>query len=255
MHRRLVLSTPLALLAPPGGAAAPAGTATALAARPLQLVNTVYPPFVNPPGHPDGEGIDVEIARAVLARLGLGCELELVPWKRALLMLEWGRADFTTTISRRDDRDRYLLWSAPYRSGANYRFYCLPGGPAVNSLADLRGLRLGVVAGFHYPPPIAQEGGARLVPGRDIAALAAMLRAGRTDCMVVTAIAGAWEVRQLGLEQQLLRQAFEHHSDSPNYLAFSRARTEPTFMPRVDAALKTLMLDGTLARIERKVRV
>ncbi|MFO1253267.1 MAG: hypothetical protein U1E77_19535 [Inhella sp.] len=71
----------------------------------------------------------------------------------------------------------------------------------------------------------------------------------------MTAIAGAWEVRQLGLEQQLLRQAFEHHSDSPNYLAFSRARTEAGFMPRVDAALKTLMQDGTLARIERKVRV
>lgn len=246
MHRRLALSAPLALL----GGAAPVRAGSV-----LKLVNTVYPPFVNPPGHPDGEGMDVEIARAVLERLGLGCELELVPWKRALLMLEWGRADFTTTISRRDDRDRYLLWSAPYRSGANYRFYCLPEGPTVHSLADLRGLRLGVVAGFHYPPPIVQEGGARLVPGRDIAALAAMLRAGRTDCMVVTAIAGAWEVRQLGLEQQLLRQAFEHHSDSPNYLAFSRARTEPAFIPRVDAALKTLAQDGTLARIERRYRV
>lgn len=246
MHRRLALSAPLAAL----GAAAPAWGSPA-----LLLVNTVYPPFVNPAGHADGEGMDVEMARAALARLGLRCELELVPWKRALLMLEWGRADFTTTISRRDDRDRFLYWSAPYRSGANYRFYCLPGGPAVHSLADLRGLRLGVVAGFHYPPPIVQDAGAKLVQGRDIAALAAMLRAGRTDCMVVTAIAGAWEVRQLGLEQQLLRQAFEHHSDSPNYLAFSKARTEPAFMPRLDAALKALAQDGTLARIERKYRV
>lgn len=248
MHRRFALSAPLALL----GSAAPA---QAQPAPVLKLVNTVYPPFVNPSGHPDGEGMDVEIARAVLERLNLRCELELVPWKRALLMLEWGRADFTTTISRRDDRDRYLHWSAPYRNGANYCFYCRPGGPRVQGLADLRGLRLGVVAGFHYPPPIVRDAGARLVPGRDIAALVAMLRADRTDCLVVTAIAGAWELRQLDLAQPLQRQDFEHHSDSPNYLAFSKARTEAAFMPRVNSALKALTQDGTLARIERKYRV
>src|SRR4051812_7612682 len=75
----------------------------ARAAAPLLLVNAPYPPFVNPRGDPQGEGIDVEIAREALRRGGYTVELRIVPWKRALAMLEGGEADFTTTISRNGD--------------------------------------------------------------------------------------------------------------------------------------------------------
>jgi hypothetical protein len=54
-------------------AARPAGAQSGVPASapldaPLLLVNTPYPPFVNTPGHPRGEGIDIEIARLALQR-------------------------------------------------------------------------------------------------------------------------------------------------------------------------------------------
>lgn len=220
----------------------------------LTMVNTVYPPFVNEPGDPGGEGLDVELARELLRRAGYGMQLRLRPWKRVLLELETGQADFTTTISRRDDRDRFLAWSPAYRKGADYCFYARPDAVhALSQLDDLRGRTLGVVSGFHYPPPLLEVPGLRLVPGRDVAMLVQMLLARRSDFMVATAIAGAWELRQRGLQQQLQRQAYVYRSDSPNYLGFSRARPQAlAALPAVAAALEGMVKDGTLRRIERR---
>ena len=57
-------------------------------------------------------------------------------------MLKVGLADLTTTISRRDDREAYLRFTAPYRLGANYCFYTRRGSPVrIGSLDDLRDSR------------------------------------------------------------------------------------------------------------------
>lgn len=224
-------------------------------ARPvLAMVNTVYPPFVNEPGGPAGEGLDVEIAREALRRAGYALELRLRPWKRVLLELETGQADFTTTISRRDDRNRYLDWSPAYRNGADYCFFARPGAPfALTQLDELQGRRLGVVGGFHYPPPLLQVPGLRLVPGRDVSMLVKMLLAERSDYLVATALAGRWELKQLGLTEQVREQPYRYHSDSPNYLAFARARPQAmAALPAVSAALTQMQADGTLRRIERR---
>lgn len=218
----------------------------------LTMVNTVYPPFVNAPNHPLGEGMDVALAREALQRLGLGLRLELVPWRRVLLMLRNGHADLTTTISRREDREAYLHFSVPYRLGANYRFYTRRDSPLqIASLADLSQLRLGVIEGFHYPPTLMTQPGVQRVPGRDIGSLVAMLMANRTDCAVVTAIAGAWEIRERGLEPKLRRQPYEYVSDSPNYMAFAKARWPVDTVKSVSEALLQMAKDGTQARIEK----
>jgi len=84
------------------------------------LVNDPYPPYVMDDGSKAGPGIDMEIAVKVLSNLGVKTKIQLVPFKRALAMLESGDADLTTTLSFREDRDAYLLWSAPYRTDTAY---------------------------------------------------------------------------------------------------------------------------------------
>lgn len=248
-RRRLLqagLLLPLAPMAP-----------LALAAPRLRMVNTVYPPFVNEPGSELGEGLDVEIAHEALRRAGYAMDLELVPWRRVLMMLETGQADFTTTISRRDDRNRYLDWSPAYRLGANYRFYGRRDEQReLRALADLKDCALGVVAGFHYPPPILDVPGVRQVPGRDVGMLVQMLLARRSDYIVATATAGAWEIRTRGLDAMLQRQPYEYFSDSPNYLAFARQRAPAmAALPAVARAVESMLRDGTLKQLEKKYSV
>jgi polar amino acid transport system substrate-binding protein len=249
LNRRLSLLASL-------GAPFAVAPAWAQSRRALSMVNTVYPPFVNPAGHRVGEGMDVELAREALGRAGFDMTVQLLPWRRVLYMLESGQADFTTTISRQPSRDGYLAWSHPYRMGANYRVYTRKAGaPRIEKLSDLEGLRLGLIEGFHYPPSLLQVPRITRVGGRDIPSLVAMLLAGRTDGLVVTAIAGAWEIRERGLQDQVLRQPYEHTSTSPNYLGFAKGRPNVGALEAVSAALKHMAKDGTQARIESRYRV
>lgn len=229
------------------------GWAGAGQTQPLLLVNAVYPPFVNPAGHAQGEGLDIDIAREALKRAGHDIQVQLLPWKRALLMLEQGHADFTTTISRNGDRDRYLRWTQSYRNGANYQFYTRHDSPLqIRSLDDLAGRRLGIVDGFFYPEAITRAPGMTVESARDVGVLAQKLRAGRIEVMVVTALRGAWEIREAGLAGLLKRQPYQYATVSPNYMAFSKRRCDEALVARVQTALSQMAADGTLAAIERR---
>ena len=227
--------------------------ATARVGRPLVMVNAVYPPFINPVGHRLGPGIDVEIAREALKRAGYTMELKIVPWKRALLMLENGGADFTTTISKQNDRDAYLAWTPSYRTGASYRFYSRKESTlAIESLDDLNNKRLGVVAGFHYPTAIVEREGVYVVHGQNLTSVIKMLEAQRSDAIVVTAIAGAWEIREMGVQSLLKLQPYEYVAESRNYMAFSRKTDFSTPLAAMSRALVDMAKDGTIARITRQ---
>jgi polar amino acid transport system substrate-binding protein len=222
-------------------------------ARPLLLVNAPYPPFVNPSGDPQGEGIDVEIAREALRRGGYSVQLRIVPWKRALAMLEKGEADFTTTISRNGDRSLFLAWSSGYRNAVHYHFYSRKGSPAtLSTLADLDGHSLGMTLGFYYPEAITKRPGLVLHTGSSLSHTVQMLDAGRADFMVVNGMAGAWAIRRLGLEHKLALQPLEYSSDSPTYMAFSRARPYAAPLAAMEKGLQAMVRDGTLAQIEKK---
>lgn len=230
-----------------------AQTQVAAPARSLVMVNAVYPPFINAPGHRLGPGIDVEIAQEALKRAGYAMELRTVPWKRALLMLENGGADFTTTISKQGDRDAYLAWTPSYRTGASYRFYSRKEAPlSIGSLEDLKDKRLGVVSGFFYPRAIVEGEGVYVVHGQNLTSVIKMLEAQRSDVLVVTSIAGAWEIRELGLQQSLKLHPYEYVAESRNYMAFSRKTEYAVPLAAMTRALAAMAKDGTIARITRK---
>lgn len=222
----------------------------------LLLVTATYPPFVHEAGSQHGEGMDIEIAREAMRRGGYELEILFVPWKRALLMLERGEADLTTTISRSGDRDRYLVWSRGYRNWVRYHFYARASHmQSLTQLEDLDGMALGVSSGFFYPDAIVKpvHTTVRIEPGKDLSTTVTMLLAGRTDYIVVNGLAGAWEIQQMGVKDALTRQPLVYNSDSPTYMAFSKAK--PYILQAqaaMDKGLTSMERDGTLARIERK---
>jgi ABC-type amino acid transport substrate-binding protein len=219
----------------------------------LLLVTAPYPPFVNPTGDPQGEGIDIDIAREAMRRGGYQIEVKMVPWKRALLMLERGEADFTTTISRSGDRDTYLAWSQGYRVTVGYRFYSKKGrGQTLSSMEDLDGRTLGITLGYFYPDVIAKRAKTRYANGNTLTNTVNMLDKGRADFMVVNGIAGAWEINRLGLMDQLELQPLTYTSNSPTYMAFSLARAYQEPLEAMKRGLSSMSMDGTIVKLEKK---
>lgn len=236
---------------------APSLQATAPPSRRLLLVNAEYPPFVMSPGDAQGPGMDIDIAREAMRRSGYAIDVELVPWRRALHMLEHGQADLTTTISLSGDRSRYLRFSIGYREAVQYRFYSRRGASvALERLDQLNGISLGLTSGFFYPQAIREAPGVRIHEGKDLATTVQMLQASRTDLIVVNHLAGAWTIRRLGLEDKLQRLPFVYSSGSPTYMAFSRVRhPDDAALEAMDRGLKQMLADGALKRIESRYLV
>lgn len=246
--RRSLLAAGAATLALPAWAEAPPTT--------LVLANTVYPPLVNPQGHASGEGIDIEIAREALKRGGYagGIEIQWVPWKRALFMLERGLADFTTTVNHSAERDRFLRFSTSYRAGKHYDFYTRRGaGLNLTRLEDLRGLKLAVGAGYIYPQAVLDQLDGRVEYARDVGTAVQLVEHGRADAVIVTTLVGLWEVRHLGLVGHLERQPLQYFNPEPTFMGFSRASPRAmAALPAMDAGLASMLRDGSIARIEKR---
>lgn len=240
-----------------GGALLAAADARATDAAPtLVLVNAIYPPLVNPPGDAGGEGVDIDIAREALRRGGYtgGIELQWVPWKRALFMLERGLADFTTTINFSTERDRFLRWSKAYRAGKQYYFYTRKGsGLQLRRLGDLRGLRLALSDGFIYPQAVLDAATGKPELGRNVAGAVQLVERGRADVVIATALAGAWEIHQLGLTERVERQPLEHFNPEPTFMAFSAASPRAAAgLAAMNAGLTGMLRDGSIGHIEKR---
>lgn len=219
------------------------------------LVNSPYPPYVMPEGDARGPGIDMEVAMKALNALGIKVVVQMVPFKRVLHMLEVGQADLTTTLSIRDDRDAYLLWSEPYRSGTPYLFFTRKDGPFIPSqLADLRGKTVGITRGFAYPPEFANDSSITKSEAPHHESLVGMLLQDRFDAIIINAIVGKYELIASGKIAEVRQAPFELSSvnDPGTVMGFSKARCDKELVVRFNAEIRQMLADGTIARIQRK---
>jgi len=231
-------------------------SASAPATGTLVLANAIYPPLVNPQGHASGEGVDIEIAREALHRGGYtgAIEIQWVPWKRVLFMLERGLADFTTTVNYSKDRDRFLRWSMAYRAGVRYHFYTRKGsGLKLQHLEDLRGHSLALSAGFIYPKAVLEAAGGHVEYGRDVASAVQLVDRSRAEIVIVSALAGTWEIRQMGVADSLERQPLEYFNPEPTFMAFSKNSPRAmAALASMDMGLASMQRDGSITRIEKR---
>ncbi len=221
------------------------------------LVNAPYPPFVMPLGDPAGPGIDMEIALRVLERLGIPTTVRLVPFKRALAMLETGQADMTTSLSLRQERDAYLLWSEPYRTDTAYTFFTRKDSPFTPArLEDLRGKTVGMIRGFVYPRAFAGDPDIGKVEAPQMESLVEMLLHGRFDAIIVNNMAGRYELLATGKMNEVIQAPFEIRTpgDTGTVMGFSRARGRADLVPRFNAELRKMLADGTIRKIESAYR-
>lgn len=78
--------------------------------RTLRCVSLDYPPLVHQVGGVV-QGIAVDLVRAALEPAGWRVEVEVLPWKRALGLMERGERDCIFTIFRTPEREIYLDYS------------------------------------------------------------------------------------------------------------------------------------------------
>lgn len=219
------------------------------------LVNSPYPPFVMPEGHPLGPGIDMEVAIRVLQKLGIRPQVRRAPFKRVLAMLEDGSADMTTTLSFRRSRDAYLRWSTPYRNDTTYVFFTRNDSAFTpRKLEDLRGRTVGMARGFAFPEAFMQDGAIDRREAPHMRSLVGMLLEGRFDAIIVNSLAGCYELRETGRMKELHQAPFTIRTpdDAGTFMGFSRKRVPPDLVRRFNTELERMKASGILREIELK---
>jgi polar amino acid transport system substrate-binding protein len=124
-------------------------TVPALAAQPpvLRFATEEWPPFFS--RSLPGEGLTGTLVGAVVARMGHAGRIDYFPWKRAMeLGLRDPRYAGVVAMLRNPEREKLCHFSSAVGSRQMVLAYLKERPVSAAALTDLRGMRIGTVAGY-----------------------------------------------------------------------------------------------------------
>lgn len=207
-------------------------------------------------GH-EVSGLDIEIARAVMADMGCVLETRQSTWRDLLSLLRDGEIDFVLGASKTDARHAYALFSDAYRTEQFALFIRLRDSQKfhIDSVADFidKGNVLGVVNEYYYGEAISEalvrgdENGH--VRGAIMSELnIARLLDGEIDGFLEDELVATSMIRRKGLQLDI-----EQHElilpSSDVYVMFSRAAVNDDDVTAFNTSLAAIRANGTYAKI------
>ena len=238
----------LALLTVLAGSSTLAAAPTTLTKGTLKIgMEGTYPPFTYKDEKGQLVGFDVDIAKAVAARLGLKPEFVLTEWSGIIAGLQANKYDvIVNQVAITEERQKTLAFSAPYvystpqiivKKGSSFK-------PA--SLADLKGKRVGSSLGSNYEAQLKAAGGINVVTYPGAAEVLADLVTGRIDAGYNDKLLVNYLVKKQNLP---IQGAGFGKADS---MGIALKKSNPGLKTAIDRALLQIKADGTYAKISRQ---
>jgi len=207
-----------------------------------------FPPFNSKA--PNGElvGYDVDIARAVAAKMGLKPEFVTTEWSGIIAGLQAGKFDvIVNQVGVTDQRKAALDFSPAYTYSAAQLIQRKDDTRQFKSLDDLKGKKLGVGLGTNYMDM------AKSVPGIDVKTYPGApeylrdLAANRLDAALNDRLMLAYLMKN---SQLPLRTGATVGPGNPSAIPFKKGN--PKFAKAIDDAMTQLEADGTFSKISDK---
>ncbi len=199
-------------------------------------IYVVADPYFPYTGELDAEkpGYLVELIQQIFEKEGHTVKYRTLPWLRALMMIEKGKADCIAGAYADDARN--LGIDVPVNeTGVWYMyFFAKKGSPAASWAYDgsprsLSRIRLGVISGYEYGPefdPYIKSATSRHVEacsGEDaLATSIKMLLSGRVDIVMEEYGVFVNTARSLGVWDHIVNVGKEHGGGNKHYVFFSR---------------------------------
>ena len=248
LEQLLALPGAAALCTPWAGAADRADAPGTRGTLRIALEGT-YPPFnFRDPGSGQLTGHDVDVARAVAARMGLESQFVLTEWSAILPALRAGRVDVAISqVIITPQRAKAFDFSAPYCYSQPQLIVRKNERASYRTLADLRGRTLGVRQNSVF------EEQANAVPGIRIKRYPAVpenlqdLAFGRIDALLDDSLLVHYLISKTQLP---LRAGARIGTPEPVGIALRKGR--PAFRLAIDKALGDARSDGTLRALSLK---
>lgn len=205
-----------------------------------------YPPFDYRNKDGELEGFDVDVAKAVAARLGVKPEFIATEWSGIIAGLQAGKYDvIVNQVAITPARQKVLDFSTPYVYSAAQLIQRANDKTEYKSLEDFKGKKLGVTLGTNYEQMV------RSVPGIDVRTYPgapeklADLAAGRIEATLDDRLTVPYIIKVSNLP--LRAGALIPGADVEMGIPFRKGN--PKFAKAIDEAIAALHQDGTLKKI------
>lgn len=237
-------------------ALAAALTVTASAATPATLQKGVlkigmegtYAPFTYRDARGNLTGFDVDIAKAVAAKMGLKAEFVLTEWGGILAGLQANKYDvIVNQVGINPEREKTIGFSRPYAYSSPQIIVKKTGSFTPKTLADLKGKRVGVGLGSNYEKGLRDAGGINVVTYPGAPEYLADLATGRLDAAYNDRLLVGYLIKSQNLP---VRGAGVIGDAQPVGIAMKKSNT--SLKAAVDRALLQIKADGTYAKISRQ---
>lgn len=211
-------------------------------------VPTDYPPygFVGLDLQP--QGLDIEVAKLIANKLGVGLELVPVTSANRIPYLQTGQVQLViSTLGKNPDRMKVIDFTHAY--SPFFQAVYAPKSLSIKSFADLGGKTIAVAKGAMEEQELVKAGPASMVFKRyeDQAASTAAFVAGQTQ-VIATSVSNAGLMMQknpqLGAEYKLLIK------DSPNFIGV--AKGQDALRTKVNEILLAARKDGTIDKLSQQ---
>ncbi len=126
---------------------ADAVTSAPASSRIVRLAAEDWPPFIS--RSLPADGLSGAMVSSIFARLGYVAQYDYFPWKRAMQFgLTSPRYAGFLAVWRTSEREKLCHFSVPVGNTQSVLAYLKEDGPPGASLGEMRGLRIGTVAGY-----------------------------------------------------------------------------------------------------------
>lgn len=207
-----------------------------------------YAPFTYKDASGTLTGFDVDIAKAVAAKLGLKAEFVLTEWSGILAGLQANKYDvIVNQVGITAERQKTIGFSKPYAYSSPQIIVKKTGSFTPKTLADLKGKRVGVGLGSNFEKSLRDAGGINVVTYPGAPEYLADLAAGRLDAAYNDRLLVGYLIKSQNLP---VRGAGV--IGDPEAVGIAMKKTNTSLKAAVDKALLQLKADGTYAKISRK---
>ncbi len=235
-----------------------AGSALAASqAKKTILVGTegVYAPFTYVDEKGNLTGYDVEVVKAIAKKANLDVKFLPTPWDSMFLGLETKKFDLIANqIGKNPDREKKYLFSDSYLiSGAQIIVKGDRTG-TINSLADLKGFKVGTGVGSNYSKILEDYNNAKKefeikYYDGNLTTVLQDIVAGRLDATLNDRLTVGYNVKQLGLNVKLVGKPI---ALVPSFFVFRKDKDGEELKVKFDKALAELKKDGSLVKLSQE---
>ena len=187
-------------------------------------------------------GFDVDVARAVCARLGLQISFAQAEWENVLNMLRFGKVDFIAGMEVNSFRNDYFDFTAPYSKRHDVVF--VPASSTLSTVEDLFGR---IITGDRHSFVELQwrEQGIynkiRIMQAKTKEEAMTLMAQGQSVAAIMPLEVGKHLAKEMGIKVRVLI-----NPDPGSEVAFALRKDQPELKQKLNKALEEIRASGEL---------